>query len=101
MKQQPLTPELRTYLLDLIREERSLEQLYRMGHDIDELRKIRSEWRAAYRRIRKALVAQADHSSQHARMPQSRAAIPLSNGADANDFSSSTDLTNFASNLSF
>ena len=43
----PVTPELRTYLLQLVREERSLEQLYRTEHSADELNAIRAEWKAA------------------------------------------------------
>lgn len=54
----PVTPELRKYLLDLVREERSLETLYRASHDGDELRAIRAEWKAAYRQIRESMVAE-------------------------------------------
>jgi hypothetical protein len=52
----PNTPELREYLLQLVLEERSLEHLYRMSHNADELRAIRAEWKAAYRTIRESLV---------------------------------------------
>jgi hypothetical protein len=53
----PLSPELRNYLLDLVREERTLEQLYRISHNQDQLRQIRAEWKASYRSIREALIA--------------------------------------------
>ena len=47
---------LRRYLLELVRQQRALEQLYHLSHCDDELRVLRSQWRAAYHDIRRDML---------------------------------------------
>lgn len=54
----PLTPELRRYLLDLVREERLLERVYRASHSPEDLRAVCTEWKSAYHQVRGALVVE-------------------------------------------
>ena len=58
LTKRPYSRELRTYLLDLVREERSLEGLYRASHNLEELRQVRAEWKSSYRSIRDAMIVQ-------------------------------------------
>lgn len=61
-KKRPSCPELRKYLVDLLREERSLEQLYRTNHDPVDLATVRAQWKASYRAIRAELEKMDEHA---------------------------------------
>lgn len=54
----PRTPELRNYLLDLVREERTLERLYRLSHSPEQIAEVRVQWKASYRSLRDMLALQ-------------------------------------------
>ena len=57
LAKRPCSPKSRGLLLSLVRDERSLEELYRVSHNL-ELREVRAAWKASYRSVRDALIAQ-------------------------------------------